>query len=447
MKRGLFLLFGLGLLIFLSSGIFALNDISCSIVPKTNCASTNIMMGLSDSTNAHGELASQVNYAYVVCCNFAASTQCSTDNSNKVLGLSADTNAHAEAPDASPPQYTTSNVCFNDLSCISTTSACGADHPVGIVSLSASTNAHVGSVGTYISTGGVNICCTSLTYITSAFWSKNGFTKVSKIDVIPDKTSVQEILKNSQLPQSTNVKFELYRKAAFFFFSDKLFKTTSTKTDINGKAVQSWLITQTDLDAVKGTQSYNDLKFYFKVLNVDNSNQLITSSDDLGINVLDSTFCSDKFVCGDYAQTSCTNNDPCSVAANSVPVGISCTDGTTNCFCSWDTITSMCKGVSELLSYNATTGIEQVSGRCIINANGKSGTCAQGGTISYGWTATWTGTPETKPASCVNGQTVLQCPAQIQLPFFGFYNFLITGLLIALIYAMLLRNKKKFSTY
>ncbi len=447
MKRGLFILFIFGLLILLSSGIFALNDISCSIVPKSQCGSSYILMGLSDLTNAHGELASQINYAYVVCCNFAASTQCSADNDgngipdNKILGLATDTNAHAEVPDASPPQYTASDVCFNDLSCISTTTACGVDHPVGIASLSASTNAHIGPIDTYISNGGVNICCTSLTYITSAFWSKNGFTKASKIDVIPDKTTIQAILKNSQLPENTNLKVEIYEDDSVF---DDLVKTITTKTDVNGKFVENWIITQADLDKGKSFgETYNGLQFFFKIFNVNDNNKLITSSDNLGINLLDSAFCSDKFVCGDYAQTSCTNNDPCGVAANSVPVGISCTDGTTNCFCLWDSPTSVCKGVSELLSYNATTGIELVSGRCIINANGKSGTCAQGGTISYGWTATWTGTPATKPASCVDGQTVLQCPAQIQLPFFGFYNFLITGLLIALIYTMLiLRNKK-----
>jgi len=464
MKRGVFILLGLILLAFLSSGIFALNDISCSIKAKAQTDSpSNVLMRLSDLTNAHGELASQANYLYEVYCNFVGTQTCNLDGTNKILGLSSDTNAHAEVP--SETAYT-SKVCYGDLSCIGTKDTCGTNDnaggnvngddatsfPVSIVSLSATTNAHIGPVsgtGSY----GTKICCGSLTYVTSAFWSKDGFTKSSKIDVVPDTTIVRMMLQNSPLAEGTKLKIEIYEDDPLFDDSIRTgadaLDTIVTTTNGNGVATATWLITQADLDKGKSFddfyEAYNNMQFYFKVFNADDNNRLITTSDNLRINVLASTFCNDKFVCGDYAQNLCTNNDPCNVAANSIPVGISCTDGTANCFCSWDSTASpeICQGVSELFTFNPTTGVKSILGKCIISATKKSGSCAQGGTISYGWTAIWTGTSDTKPASCIDGQTVLQCPAQIQLPFFGFYNFLATGLLIALIYAMLiLRNKK-----
>ena len=153
MKRGLNLLiittflFSLGLISSLGE--------SCYITDRASCTET-VVMGISSLGNAHGELASEGNYNYVLCCTFAGSLTC--DGSNKIIGLSSTTNAHAETP----TEATYSNdVCYSDLNCISTSFFCGSqqvpDYPLSIFSLSDYTNAHIGEINDY----SINICCTS----------------------------------------------------------------------------------------------------------------------------------------------------------------------------------------------------------------------------------------------------------------------------------------------
>ena len=144
MKKLVIFLFFLSSLIFFSSAIFAQ---SCSIIAKTDSAydANKVLMGVSGLTNAHGELSTQTNYGYVIQCDFAGSTSC--DGSNKVLRLSADTNAHAEVP--SGTVYTTTDICYGDLSCVSTTGSCPVENPIEVFSLSDTTNAHIGAFGDY----------------------------------------------------------------------------------------------------------------------------------------------------------------------------------------------------------------------------------------------------------------------------------------------------------
>jgi len=42
--------------------------------------------------------------------------------------------------------------------------------------------------------------------------------------------------------------------------------------------------------------------------------------------------------------------------------------------------------------------------------------------------------------NCVGGSNTILCPAKVQLPFFGFYNLIITILLIAGVYFVLRKN-------
>ncbi len=105
-----------------------------------------------------------------------------------------------------------------------------------------------------------------------------------------------------------------------------------------------------------------------------------------------------------------------------------------------------------------------------------SGDDCEDGFLTYSWTATWTWSHEgwlTQSAceeevgvdncvydsntgrwysdpnriseECIDGEKTTPCPAQIKLPFFGFYNLIAAIALIALIYGlMLIRKKKEF---
>jgi cysteine-rich repeat protein len=67
------------------------------------------------------------------------------------------------------------------------------------------------------------------------------------------------------------------------------------------------------------------------------------------------------------------------------------------------------------------------------------------GFITYSWEGTWSGDlVGSVYEKCVAGGTrTVPCPAQIALPFFGFYNVVITIIVIALVYVFLSTKKKK----
>lgn len=165
--------FGIVLLIFFSSNIFALDYGECSIVQRSSCILSNgdnIIMGLSALTNAHGQNASIGTYPYVLCCNFGKKVSNLTCNGkNKLIKISALTNAHAESPDGI--MYSNS-VCYEDFACTLRASTCLSTEK-GILSLSAYSNAHIGP---YEGTGSYSnkICCSSPLIepctITSARW-------------------------------------------------------------------------------------------------------------------------------------------------------------------------------------------------------------------------------------------------------------------------------------
>ena len=155
MKRGIYLLI---ITMFLFPlGLVSSQGESCFITDRASCQSSGfVVMGLSDTTNAHGELESEGNYNNVLCCNFAGSLTC--DGQNKILGLSSTTNAHAEIP--SETTYSNS-VCYSDLECISTSLDCvNTTHTLSVLSLSDFTNAHIGGINDY----NINICCTSASF-------------------------------------------------------------------------------------------------------------------------------------------------------------------------------------------------------------------------------------------------------------------------------------------
>ncbi len=137
---------------------------SCNAAPFNN-----ILMKISALNNAHGEVYTQSNYQYALCCDFTYTkpVSCSTDSAdagtlrdNRVLGLSSTTNAHAEVPNPSAVTYTT-GVCYQNMECIHTSNACPGDYPIEMLSLSSATNAHIAS---YDTMGyDINVCCKDVT--------------------------------------------------------------------------------------------------------------------------------------------------------------------------------------------------------------------------------------------------------------------------------------------
>ncbi len=97
-------------------------------------------------------------------------------------------------------------------------------------------------------------------------------------------------------------------------------------------------------------------------------------------------------------------------------------------------------------------GISKI-GQCKYTAQ-TSDTCEDDGFLTFSWTASWTWDPECdatcqaqaanqdKAAQCRDGQKTVECPAQILLPFFGFYNIIVVLIMVSLIYMIMSTRKK-----
>jgi len=451
------------LFIFLSVFFMSIINISalgCSIINVETSPDYNpdkVLMGVSNPTNAHGEEKDQGIYSYVVQCEFAGGVLC--DGSNQVISISSPTNAHAEISGGS---YTIP-ICFGDLSCISTDQTSNDDYRLPILSLSADTNAHIGNFEDYP----IKILCRSPT-VPIAFWSvTNGVKPTSLIDVVPDTTKVQIIFENSGLIEGTKAIFEIFESdvGETLRGDDDFIKSIEGTVGVGGDVLVEWKIAQDNLN--KGKDLFEDeteLKFYFEAHD-DIGNSPLATSSNLEINVLSSDFCitNEIFICGDYDPDQCSpNSDPCNVADNN-PAS-DCTNSLTNCFCDLND-QSLCTDIFESIIINEE-GFKEVLGQCVIDTGDGAPDNCDDGFITYSWTATWsesiacTSDSEClneqicdisegeiegicKPSSCLSGKQTLQCPAQIQLPFFGLWNFIAAMLTIALIYGFMILRKKE----
>jgi len=174
-------------------------------------------------------------------------------------------------------------------------------------------------------------------------------------------------------------------------------------------------------------------------------------------------------VCGQYLERSKCNVDGCEVAQNSVPEQIDCNEDGINCGCSW-------VGTDESGSCAATFSSGNI-GTCYLQEIEGSSNCEESEFLTYSWTALWnwiegntfgsdpdpgnndywentssgtwhydpinlfTGT--NKSVQCQPGENIIACPAQIQLPFFNWYNVVVTLIVIILIYIIINSASKK----
>ena len=123
------------------------------------CDDSQRIMRISSTTNAHGEIYNGVeNYGTEICYDElfgidynAVDPHVCTAN-NRVIRLSSNTNGHGEGPEVGIYSV---DVCYGNLVC-AMRSDCESDE-VEVLSLSSSTNAHLGIAGEYTN----KICCES----------------------------------------------------------------------------------------------------------------------------------------------------------------------------------------------------------------------------------------------------------------------------------------------
>ena len=255
------------------------------------CDEDQTIFSISDTTNAHGELWNGAgNYPYRICYDDLFGLEYAVDpledppvdlrgctGANLVLSLSDITNAHAENPFTNNAYST--NVCFGDLACeIHETNDCANSGKTAIASLSADTNAHLGLPDSY----GKTICCSSQAAIPVEdfgwydFSSQDGILLDLEISTSNIGNDVQLKASGLILPEGAQVTFEVWESDVILGvnFDEEIRTFSNIAVDLNGNAVVEWRITEQDYVAAGGgTGLFQEeiVEFYFKV---------ITSSDE-----------------------------------------------------------------------------------------------------------------------------------------------------------------------
>lgn len=446
----------------------------CTIVERASCT-TNIVMGISSLTNAHGELASQGNYDYVLCCDFGTGdTTCS--GTNKIIGLEYVTNAHAEIPGLD--NYA-NDICYEELVCTNKTSCISSEMP--ILSLSSGTDAHIGAQGDYAT----KICCTGMCEAgeeyfegecveeTTAYWANTNSEWITEKEILIDSTTILLLLKNSRLPEGTEVTFEVFE---FDPISNDDIRTGASAivgyVDANENVEVSLILTSEDMEKAYGfldeeTSLDDDFEFIFEA-SWDGGSE---SSIILNITLGDTTGCGYVTLCSNYENQGECESDICSVGDFSVEnkdSSVSCGTITqnsldcniwTSCGCEWKD-NSCGPKKTENIQADCEDGSPSIIGSCFYN-EATSDNCDDG-FLSYSWGGQWTWSqenieyfntngiyydPDNKVSQCSDGSKAVPCPAQIRLPFFGILNLIIAIILILSIYFLRKRIfvKKKIS--
>lgn len=150
--------------IFTIAGKEAIAAFSCSVTTTCNSPDT-VLFRMSDTINAHAELASESNYTNMVCCTGVTGlgNSCS-GNYATVAKLSATTNAHIQQSSLS--DYA-NNACLSvtsgDITVAYQDTNCSGYDTI-VASMSDSTDAHVGDGSAYTKKICVSLMQTSITF-------------------------------------------------------------------------------------------------------------------------------------------------------------------------------------------------------------------------------------------------------------------------------------------
>ncbi|MEK6885643.1 MAG: LamG domain-containing protein [Nanoarchaeota archaeon] len=157
--------------------------------------------------------------------------------------------------------------------------------------------------------------------------------------------------------------------------------------------------------------------------------------------------------CADLTtQFLCQNGATPAIAANSVPDKTKCDKTTaissgiynkTICICSWNS--NQCQPMYNFTRVDTNTNINTSYGTCSFATTVDNKDCSSAaGEITLNYKASCS--PLTNPcskidASCIDSKEDRACPMIEELPFFGFFEFMISVVSIVLVYTIFLRKK------
>ena len=490
MRSKILLLLDILFVVLFSIGVSAR---TCTL--ETSCTPEKTVMKLSGTTNAHGEIWSQTNYNQYLCCDFTTANPHACSGNNKLLKLSSITNAHAEI--ATGTAYTT-DVCFGDLNCISATS-CSESDTIAL-RLSDITNAHIAGpletnyntliccdfniIGDGIISGpeecddgntnngdgcsstgeiepgwncsGEPSVCIPACEFTSAEWSSSE---------VSEGTSVGLNVQGNSLCNGWDVQFEVFEKE---FIGRNPATTNPANVVFDGNsATGTWIAEWID----DGVWQENP-EYVFKASLVNFPTMEIDDSGELTVlpNGSSEIICVGINSCSDYlTEMECETDGTslgCGVAYGSVQANnplITCGEGGVTCGCEW--VSNKCGPY-----YTSVIGSAFI-GTCFYDETTDDN--CDDGFLSYSWIGTWTWgesngwvdwndgpsgdvgdyildggkyyyDPDKKFDNCEDGSTLVECPASIQVGFFGVWNFIIAIIiLVGIYYLREIKHKKK----
>jgi len=373
-KRGIYFLIISLIFIF----ILLTNIVSSACTGGVN----QLIMRISSTTNAHGEIYSGTAYTQEICyddifvtpydiINDPTPHTCETGNTNKILGLSANTNAHAQEP--SLDTYDT-DICYGNLGCnVVTSGDCDiANGYKCVITLSSSTNAHLAKCGIVGSSYDNKICC-----------------KPGAVTPPPENCGNDEL---NDGEDCDGTKFRITKCEDLDMGLTGSLGCTSTCLYDASACVQS-------CSGYTSDETCNEDFFS-------------ASEFDVGTKTGNNAFC---------------DGGECGGGTGSVSVTCKCVWIDANgCVAEW-TRTDSCSSEND--------------GTCTYFGGDTIDNCDTTGKYSISWTATWDGNLPTD-LQCVEGSRDFACPTIAELPFFTTISIITSLFLISAIYFIKIFSKK-----
>ncbi len=261
------------------------------------------------------------------------------------------------------------------------------------------------------------------------YWSSSGDTETQIDELAIDMVvgaKIKAVGKYTGLSESVDI--DVYEYDYGILASDELLGTI-TGTITNGKLIGTYTIDENDEEDITGGEPEGDgyYTLYFKV-NGERSNYLNVTFDYVGEGV---------GVCGDYDNETECNEDINEVANNTI---ITPEEREEGCFydkwgeCSWEG-----GGCLQLIYEEEADGNDEdcedaIEGSCTYIEEGRIGSCDAGDDFfKVIYNSSQIGCPSWTSNS-------IPCLQQLRVPFFGFYGFIVSLLVIGLMYFLI--NKR-----
>jgi len=271
----------------------------------------------------------------------------------------------------------------------------------------------------------------------------------------------------------TEVTFEVFEDDAIGRDNIRTIATGNPLTgtvNAAGIAFTLWTITADDLaNSGAGGSEANPWEYYFK-LNISSEEKEFATEILQVVNARGGE-CINVNFCGDYGTLGDCGTDECNVTISIPDINCSAEDFT--CFCEWNETAGKCGAAWTTTEVDPPVWGPMVVGMCSYNEDSGTDNCDDG-YLSYSWESNWTWDggniyateaeclaaidttsgciqdilgwhydPENKYTLCAGGENTITCPAQVQLTYGNWINWVVAVAVILIIYFLIFHFKKK----